>query len=61
MATTCGIGKGVSEGDSDKNGDDKNDDPKFTEKQTEREGGGAADTFLENELKTHIMEISKLF
>ena len=60
MATTCGIGKGVSEGDSDKNGDDKNDDPKFTEKQTEREGGGA-DTFLENELKTHTMEISKLF
>ena len=60
MSTTGGIGEGVGEGDGNKNGDDMNDDPKLARKRTEREGG-SADTFLENSLKTHTMEISKLF
>ena len=59
MATTGRIGKGVSKGDGKKNGYNKNDNPKSEKRRTNREGG-RTDTFLENALKTHTMEISKL-
>ena len=60
MATTGGIVKKIGEDDGNENGDNNNDDPISAEKRTER-GGGSANTFIENALKTHTMEISKLF